>query len=479
MTDGPGIASNEGAPSPPEGVERHALGLAISTLLARVSGYLRTVVLATTVGVGLLGNAFGTANAFPNMLFEILMGGGVRSVLVPTIVGEFERDPKDGWRTVSAIFNLTLLVLIPATAAGVLIAPLIFKALTLGIGGESAAQVRVVGGVLLALMVPQIIFYGVDLVATAVLHVHRRFVLPALAVVIGNAVIVAGLVSYALIRRGGASLKLSAAEYLLLGGGATVGVAAISIVELFALRRHRPKYSAVLGRGVEAVRRGIRAAGWMLVYVGSNQIGLIVVLILANRIAGGVAAYQYAFTFAMLPYGVVGLSLGGAMLPEASTRAARGDRQGVSELLARSLGWALVLLLPGSVVLVLAAGPITSLLIGYGASRGAGAEFVGSVLAAFAFGLVPFTFFQLIARAHYAFHNTKTPALVNVAAIAVNVVADIVLFTVLEGKTRIVGLAAGHALSYGFGAAALWLRTRPNLGFLPRIRIDLPSFLRR
>lgn len=459
-------------------MERHAAGLAVSTLVARASGYVRTLVLATAVGVGLLGNAFGTSNAFPNMLFEILIGGGLRSVLVPTMVSEFERDRDHGWRTVSAILNLTLLILVPATAVAILASPLIFRALTFGLSGPSSDQVRAVGTVLLALMAPQIIFYGIDLVATGALNAHRRFVFPALAVVAGNAVTVIALLAYTAVHRGRPSLTLSSSEYLLLGGGATAGVAAIAFVELIALARLKPRYSAVLGRGMEAVRRAARAAKWMLVYVGSNQVGLLVVLVLANRISGGVAAYQYAFVLLMLPYGVVGLSLGGAMLPEASSRASRGDSAGVGQLLGRSLGIALAILVPASIILVVFSKPLVTILLGYGATRGEGAEFVALVLSGFGFGLVPFTIFQLLARAHYAFQDTRTPALVNVAAVAVNIAADLIFFSLLEGRTRIVGLAAGHAISYAVAAFALWVITKRKLGSGFRPTLQVP-FLRR
>jgi peptidoglycan biosynthesis protein MviN/MurJ (putative lipid II flippase) len=83
---------------------------------------------------------------------------------------------------------------------------------------------------------------------------------------------------------------------------------------------------------------------------------------------------------------------------------------------------------------------------------------------------LPFTVFQLLAHAYYAFHDTRTPALVNVAAVAVNIAVDIVLFQLLEGNIRIVGLAAGHAISYALAAAALWLVTARRL---PGVRVCL------
>lgn len=444
--------------------------LGVATLIARASGYLRVVVLASTLGVGLLANAYGTANAFPNMVFELLVGGGLRSVLVPTLVHEFERDRDAGWRTASAIFNLIVLALAVVTVVGVIAAPQLFRLLTLGSSLPATGRLREVGAIFLVLMVPQVVFYGMDLVTTGVLNAHRRFASPVLFVLLGNAVTVAAFVTYAAIGSGRPSLQLRTIDFLLLAGGTTAGVATIALAGIIAVQRLRPAYRFILGRGLEAVRRAARAAGWMFVYVLANQIGLVVVLVLGNRVVGGVAAYQYAFMLFMLPYTVVGLSLTTTLLPEISSRAAAGDVTGVSRIVSTNLTWALALLGPVAILLLLASEPLVGVLYGYGAVGAADVAFVASVAAAFGAGLVPFTVFQLLSRAHYAFHDTRTPALVNVAAVAVNIVVDGVLFYVLDGRTRIVGLAIGHAVSYALAAAALWLVTAKRL---PGVRVRL------
>jgi putative peptidoglycan lipid II flippase len=452
------------------GIPGRTILLAVSTLIARASGYLRVVALASTLGVGLLANAYGTANAFPNMVFELLVGGGLRSVLVPTLVHEFERDRESGWRTASAIFNLIVLGLTAVTVVAVIAAPQIFRLLTFGSSVPATDRFRQVGTIFLALMIPQVVFYGMDLVTTGVLNAHRRFASPVLFVLLGNAVTIGAFLAYMAVRGSGPSLQLGAIDYVLLGGGTTAGVATIGLAGMIAVRRLRPVYRFVLGHGVEAVRRAVRAAGWMFVYVLANQIGLVVVLVLGNRVVGGVAAYQYAFMLFMLPYTVVGLSLTTTMLPEISSHAVARDLSAVSRLVSKNLTWALALLGPASILLLVASEPLVSLLYGYGAVGSADVAFVASVAAAFGAGLLPFTVFQVLARAHYAFHDTRTPALVNLAAVAVNIAVDIVLFYVLDGRTRVVGLAIGHAISYALAAGTLWLVTARRL---PGVRVRL------
>lgn len=448
--------------------------LAAATVLARASGYVRVIVLASTLGVGLLANAYGTANAFPNMVFELLVGGGLRSVLVPTLVREFARDREAGWLTASAIFNLILVMVAAISVIAVVFAPQLLQLLTFGTEVPTTARVRQVGAVLLALMIPQVIFYGIDLVTTGVLNAHRRFAQPVMYVLIGNSVTVAALLAYAL-RGGSSSLTLDAVDYALLGGGTTAGVATIAVAGLVAVGRLRPMYRFTLGRGVEAVRRAASAAGWMFVYVLANQVGLVIVLVLGNRIIGGVAAYQYAFMLFMLPYTVVGLALTTTMLPEITARADARDFTAVSRVASASLTWTLAFLVPTSVLLLVLSEPLVNILYGYGAVGSADVSLIASVTAAFGVGLMPFAVFQLAARVHYAFHDTRTPALVNVFAVVVNIAVDLFLFTALDGRTRVVGLAAGHATSYVVAAVLLGLLTRRRFPEV-RVRVD-PSTL--
>lgn len=393
--------------------------------------------------------------------------------MVPTLVEEFERDREAGWRAASAIFNLIVVTLVAVTLIGIAFAPQLFSLLTLGTTVPQAERMRQAGGVLLALMVPQVLFYGVDLVTTGVLNAHRRFSTPVLFVIAGNGVAVAALLAYAA-RGGDASLRLDRWDYVLLGGGATAGVAVIAIIGLGALYPLRPRYSLGLGRGIDAVRRASRAAGWMFVYVLANQVGLVVVLVLANRVVGGVAAYQYAYMLFMLPYTVIGLSLATTMLPEATSLAVTGDRGGVARLLSYRVTQAVAVLAPVSLVLVIAARPVVDLLYGYGVVGAGDVDFVASVAAAFGAGLLPFTAFQILARGHYAFRDMRTPALVNVGAVVVNIVLDIALFNLLNGRARVVGLALGHAASYSVAAAGLWLLASRRLTG-NSIRLDIAA----
>lgn len=448
-----------------------ALHLMGATVVARASGYGRVVVLASILGVGSLASIYGTANALPNMIFELLVGGGLRSVLVPTLVHEFERDEAAGWRTASAIFNVVVLGLTLVSLATLLAAPWIFRLLTFGSEVASSADARRLGTVFIMLMAPQVVFYGIDLVTTGVLNAQRRFVAPTLFVVAGNFVTVTCFVAYWGIKEGGSSSDLQTMEYLLLAGGTTAGVATIALAGLGAIRRLRPVYTRSLGRGIEAVRRAARATGWMFLYVLANQVGLVVVLVLGNRVLGGVAAYQYAFMLFMLPYTVLGLSMITTMLPAAASVAAAGNVRALSDLVSINATRLVVLLSLVSLVLIAAAEPIVGILYGYGAVSSSDVEFVASVLRAFAVGLVPFTLFQLLARIFYAHHDTRTPALVNVASVTLNIIIDLVLFQVLSGGARVVGLAGGHAASYTFAVVALWVVSKRRYPGI-RLRFD-------
>jgi putative peptidoglycan lipid II flippase len=193
---------------------------------------------------------------------------------------------------------------------------------------------------------------------------------------------------------------------------------------------------------------------WTLGYVVVNQLGLVVVLVLANAVEGGVAAYQWAFTIMQLPYAVVAVSLLSATYPRLAQSA--GDPMAFARQLSTGLRLTAVLLIPAGVGLAVLADPIASLLLGYGAAAGSGADFVADALRWFALALVPFTLFQLLTRAFYARSDTRSPMLANVAVNLVNVVGGLVAVALVDRpQARIAGLVIAYGLSYVAGVAAL------------------------
>jgi putative peptidoglycan lipid II flippase len=200
-----------------------------------------------------------------------------------------------------------------------------------------------------------------------------------------------------------------------------------------------------------AVARVVRLAVYVIGYVVVNQIGLWVVLALANGVTGGVTSWQVAFIFFQLPHGLFAVSLQSALFPDLSRAAGAGDWDTFRERFASGVRGVVYLLLPAAVGYVLLAQPIARVIIARGVADTTDADAVAAVLRVFAWGLVFYSLFHLLTRCFYALPDTRTPTAINAAAVATAVAVDVPLYLTYG----VPGLAAGHALSYLVGVVLL------------------------
>jgi putative peptidoglycan lipid II flippase len=216
------------------------------------------------------------------------------------------------------------------------------------------------------------------------------------------------------------------------------------------------------------VRRVGQLGAWAVLYVVVNQLGFLVVIVLTSAVPGegAFSAYFYAFVLFQLPHGIYAVSVMTALVPAMAEAAARGDHSRFAEHLARGVRATAVLIVPAAAGLVVLSTPIVRLLLEQGVFTAQSTRLVAPVLTAFALGLASFSLFQLFLRAHYALQDTRTPALVNVAAVSVNVAANVTLFVLLPGQWKVVGLALGHAIAYTAGTAVFAVLLRRRLGGL-------------
>ncbi|HEY3036612.1 MAG TPA: lipid II flippase MurJ, partial [Streptosporangiaceae bacterium] len=254
---------------------------------------------------------------------------------------------------------------------------------------------------------------------------------------------------------------ITTGEKLVLAIGTTLGVIAMTAALWPSLRRLGFRWKWKLEWRHEAVRRIARLALWVFVYVAVNQLGLLVVIILA---AGNTAytAYASAFILFQLPHAIFAVSIMTALLPAMSSRWTDGDRAGFRTMLARGIRGTAFIVIPAAAGYVALAGPIVRLLLQHGAAAGGQTQLVARILVFFSIGLFPFSAFQLLLRAYYATQDTRTPAFINVAAVSINTGMNFVYFHFFGVK----GLALGHATAYTFAAVAAAVGMRRRLGGL-------------
>ena len=453
---------------------RHAAVMTVGTTLSRLTGFLRLTAMTATLGVTVstLGTIYTVANLTPNIVYELILGGILTSVFVPVFVERLETHGVDDAREVAhRVVTLVLVLLVAVAAVGAVFAEQIIR---LYLVSEDArdleAQIQL-GVFFLRWFMPQIVFYGVGAVAIGLLQAHRRFAAPMFAPILNNLVVIGTFIAYALVRgsRPPTVEGITGAERTVLAAGTTLGVVVMTAALWPSLRSIGYRVRLRLAWRHEAVRRLIRLAAWVALYVASNQLAYVVVIVLNNRFDAGPQIYTTAFIVFQLPHAIFAVSIFTAILPGMSERWATGHPEGVRTLVSRGLRDTAVVTIPAALGLFALAEPIARLLFEHGAAVDADAAAIGDTLQGFAAGLVFFSSFQLLTRTFYAMQDTRTPALVNVATGVVNVAAAVV-YTELFGL-GLPGMALAHATTYVVGAAALVLLLRRRLGRIDGARI--------
>jgi putative peptidoglycan lipid II flippase len=472
----------DGGRSASGGIVRTAGTMAVATLISRITGLIRTMVLAAALGVGLVNDAYNTANTLPNIVYELLLGGVLTSVVVPLLVHAQERDRDGGTAYAQRLATIAVSVLVVVTAVAVLAAPLLTR--LYGISGDPD-QVRLANW-LARLLLVEIVFYGLGALAQAILNSRGVFGPPAWAPVLNNLVVIAtGLLFLAASGPGRLEpATITSGQVWLLGIGTTLGIAVQALVLL-----------PLLGKAGVPVRphwglknTGLREAGgmglWVLGYVAMNQVGVMVAIRVANG-AGrdgelGSSALAYASMLFQMPYGIIGVALLTALVPRMSRAASRHDVDGVVEHL--SLGTRLVALglLPVTAVLMVLGPSLATLAFARGNTSVEQAQGIGSALVVGAFGLLPLAVTLLQLRVFYAMKDARTPTLIQIGTIAVRVPLLVLLPVVVAPEHVVAGImlitSASYLVGWIIGQIALRrrfgdLRTRQTLGPVARVAL--------
>jgi putative peptidoglycan lipid II flippase len=462
---------------PPEpSLARSTALMATGTLLSRITGLLRVTVLVATLGVGesRLADVYNVANTTPNIIYELVLGGILSSIFVPVFVEvRNTRGQRQAWHVARATMTIAIAGLGLLAGITMLAAPWIIRLYVHSGSPAERAEAVELGGQLLAMFMPQIVFYGVGAVMTGLLNAHRRFGVPMFAPILNNLVVIAvGLTFHALVGQQVPQVgEVTTGQKLLLGLGTTAGVVAMTMVQWPFLRRIGFRFHFVWNWRDRAIRKMATLSAYTVGYVVTNQLGYLLVPVLAYGVQGGYTAYTTAFIFFQLPHGVFAVSVMTALLPPLSEYAVARDWAAFRATMARGIRLTAAVLLPAALGYLALAGPIVRLLLEHGVVTEASTSLLVPVLMVFVLGLVPFSTFQLVLRAFYALQDTRTTFRVNLVSVGVNVVVDLLLFNLLPQRWKIPGLAFGHVSSYTVGSALLLYLLSRRIGGLEGSRI--------
>jgi putative peptidoglycan lipid II flippase len=463
-----------------QGAAGAALLISVLTLLSRLAGFGRTVVLTNAVGAHSTGDTYQAANSVPNIVFEVVAGGALASLVVPMLAGGIAAgDREQVRRTASALLGWTLLVLVPLALLLAVLARPIAAAL---LGGDAGDPAKVdLAARFLLVFAPQVVLYGIAVVLTGVLQAHRRFAGPALAPLLSTVVVAAAYLVFAGIDGGRDVEDLSTPAELVLGVGTTLGVVALSLSLLAPLRGLRLGLRPSLRFPVGAAPRVRRLALAGVLTLAGQQLVAVVAIRLANAGApdGTQVVYFAGMTVFLLPWAALAVPLATSVYPGLSERAGRGDEPGYAALLAPAAVLTLVSSAVAAAGLVAVSGPMARVFLA-SAEDADQAAALQPTIAAFAPGLLGYGLVALLSRALYARGLWRAPTVCVAGGWLVAVAADLVLAGVLPDDDRALALGVGHSIGVtvaGVALLAVVAREAGTAALTGVVRTGLPALL--
>lgn len=446
--------------APRRQLARSGIAVAAGTALSRITGFIRVAALAA-LGFARLTDVYNISNSTPNIVYELLLGGILTASLVPLFV-EYHQHDDD--RAVDAITTVAMVALVAVSALGVVFAPVIASVYTSRLSGDVAAQQALMTD-LLRMLMPQILFYGMTALFTAMLNARRRFAAAAFAPALNNLVVIGVLLALPGLAPGRETVPSvldHPSEKWLLGLGTTLGVVVMTVVLWPALRRAGVRLRLVWDIRHPAVRRLARLSGWTVGYAIANQIAFWVVLVLSYRTSGDTSSYLAAFTFFQLPHGLLTVSVMTVVGPELARAAIAGDEGAFRRRFASGLRVIGLVVIPAGALMVVLARPIITGALDYGNFTAASVTTTAGTLAWFGVGLFAFSAYLYTVRGMYAQLDTRTPFLVNLLENAINIGLAVALYPHLGVR----GLAISWSVAYSVAAIVAWVVLDRRVGGL-------------
>jgi putative peptidoglycan lipid II flippase len=429
------------------GLLRSNLVVATGTMLSRVTGLLRIMVFGWIIGQTALSDAYLIANETPNIVYDLLLGGVLSATLVPLFSTFVETDDEE---STNVVITVAATLMVALTVVAVAAAPLIFRLYTITPGADVDPELlQQVGTMLARIFLVQILFYGLTGLANAFLNSRRRFFAAAWSPVVSNVIIIATLLTLRDETWALGDVVTNGRLRWTLGLGATGGIAAMAVIVVVAAARTGFRFRPAWRWRHPVVRKLLTLSGWTLGFVAANQVALIVVRNLAEPGSSNATAYFVAFTFFVLPHGLLAVSISTTFQPEMARSVARKDKAAFIDQTSLGVRLIALLTLPAGFGIFTLREPIVGALLQYRNFDAEDAANTADALAGFSLGLVGFSVYLFVLRGFYAHQDTRTPFVVNVVENAINIVVAVLLV----GRFGVLGLGLAYAIAYLVSAA--------------------------
>ncbi|MHC3470292.1 murein biosynthesis integral membrane protein MurJ [Streptomyces sp. 7R007] len=454
------------------GLLKSSAVMAAGTMVSRLTGFVRSALIVSALGVGLLGDTFQVAYQLPTMIYILTVGGGLNSVFVPQLVRAMKEDEDGGEAYANRLLTLVMVALGALTALAVLAAPLLIRLLSDSVASDPAANE--VGITFVRYFLPSIFFMGVHVVMGQVLNARGKFGAMMWTPVLNNIVIIVTLGMFIWVYGSAADSGMKVTNIppegqRLLGIGVLLGLVVQALAMIPYLRETGFRLRLRFDWRGHGLGKAVTLAKWTVLFVLANQAGAIVVSQLSTA-AGkhspvdgtGFAAYANAQLIWGLPQAIITVSLMAALLPRISRSAAEDDTGAVRDDISQGLRTTAVAIVPIAFGFLALGIPMCTLI--FGSSGTSEATNMGYMLMAFGLGLIPYSVQYVVLRAFYAYEDTRTPFYNTVIVAGVNAGASALCYLVLPSRWAVAGMAASYGLAYAIGVGVAWNRLRKRLG---------------
>lgn len=449
--------------------------MAAGTIVSRLTGFLRTLVMAAAIGVGTLNDSYQVANTLPTMIYVLVGGGALNAVFIPQLVRAMKNDDDGGEAYANRLLTLVVVLLAGVTTVCVLAAPLLIRMMSTEIA--SNPQKMEVTVAFARYCLPTMFFMGLHVVLGQILNARGKFGAMMWTPVLNNIVIIATFGSFiwafgSFTESGVSAETITPEGVRLLGLGTLLGLTVQALAMIPYLRDAGFKMRLRFDWKGHGLGKAAGLAKWTFFFVLANQLGMIVVTQLATWAGSvaekdgytgtGITAYNYALLLWQMPQAIITVSVMTAVLPRISRSAHDGDRAAVRDDISYGLRTSAVAIVPCAFAFLALGVPMATLL--YAGSGAEGARSIGYVLMAFGLGLIPYSVQYVVLRGFYAYEDTRTPFYNTVIVALVNAAASAICFVALPARWAVVGMAASYGLAYAVGVGIAWRRLKNRLG---------------
>jgi putative peptidoglycan lipid II flippase len=446
--------------------------MALGTILSRITGFIRAILAVAVLGTALLADTFNVANTMPNILYNLLVGGALTAIFVPQLVRSFSDD--DGGhgfasRLVTTISGILLLLVV----IGVIFAPFLVRLYAPEFFEVGFEREQAIAIAFTRYCLPQIFFLGLFTMLGQVANARGSFAPLMWAPIANNLVVIAIFGGVLFLQNSITISTITDFQIQLLGWGTTAGVVVQALILIPVVKRSGIKLRPIFG--VKGLGKSFSLATWTLIYVLISQLGYLVTVNVATAAAVrsaqagittgvGFTPYTSAYYIMLLPYSIVTISIITALLPHLSQLAIDKKVEDVRLQLIRAIKMVGVVTVPSAIALIFF-GPLITEVLYMGVSLD-DSRYIGYVLSALGFGLIPFSINLILVRGFNAFEDTKTQVISIFIINLISVALSYLFLWQLDSDVVTIGLGAAFSLSYIVGLSITLKLIKKHVGTL-------------